>query len=40
MRIVAGHRRAAAAVEAIEAGEWPDGTPHTVPCLVRPDMEG
>ncbi|WP_435586116.1 ParB/RepB/Spo0J family partition protein [Micromonospora aurantiaca (nom. illeg.)] len=40
MRIVAGHRRAAAAVEAIEAGEWPDGTPQTVPCLVRPDMEG
>ncbi|MFU8873190.1 ParB/RepB/Spo0J family partition protein [Micromonospora sp. SL4-19] len=40
MRIIAGHRRAAAAAEAIEAGEWPDGTPHTVPCLVRPDMEG
>ncbi|MEU0151562.1 ParB/RepB/Spo0J family partition protein [Micromonospora fulviviridis] len=40
MRIVAGHRRAAAAAEAIEAGEWPDGTPTTVPCLVRPDMEG
>ncbi|MFE9690839.1 ParB/RepB/Spo0J family partition protein [Micromonospora sp. NPDC005806] len=40
MRIVAGHRRAAAAAEAIEAGEWPDGTPQTVPCLVRPDLEG
>ncbi|MBM0226854.1 ParB N-terminal domain-containing protein [Micromonospora sp. ATA51] len=40
LRIVAGHRRAAAAVEALEAGEWPDGAPLTVPCLVRPDMEG
>lgn len=39
-RIVAGHRRAKAAAEAIEAGEWPDGQPQTVPCLVRPDMEG
>ncbi|MEH1014654.1 ParB N-terminal domain-containing protein [Micromonospora sp. CPCC 206060] len=39
-RIVAGHRRAAAAAEALEAGEWPDGMAHTVPCLVRPDMVG
>ncbi|WP_319461266.1 ParB/RepB/Spo0J family partition protein [Micromonospora sp. RTP1Z1] len=39
-RIVAGHRRAKAAAEAIEAGEWPDGQPQTVPCLVRPDLEG
>ncbi|MEU8333386.1 ParB N-terminal domain-containing protein [Micromonospora sp. NPDC048839] len=39
-RIVAGHRRAKAAAEAIEAGEWPDGMAQTVPCLVRPDMVG
>jgi ParB family chromosome partitioning protein len=39
-RIVAGHRRAAAAAEVLEAGEWPDGTPQAVPCLVRPDMVG
>lgn len=39
-RIVAGHRRAAAAAEALEAGEWPEGQPQTVPCLVRPDMVG
>ncbi|MEV0427872.1 ParB N-terminal domain-containing protein [Micromonospora sp. NPDC050495] len=39
-RIVAGHRRAKAAAEAIEAGEWPEGQPETVPCLVRPDLEG
>ncbi|MEV5768834.1 ParB N-terminal domain-containing protein [Micromonospora sp. NPDC052213] len=39
-RIVAGHRRAAAAVEALEAGEWPDNLPQTVPCLVRLDMVG
>jgi ParB/RepB/Spo0J family partition protein len=39
-QIVAGHRRAAAAREAMEAGEWPEGQPQTVPCLVRPDMVG
>ncbi|TDB79611.1 ParB N-terminal domain-containing protein [Micromonospora sp. KC721] len=39
-RIVAGHRRAAAAAEALEAGEWAEGQPQTVPCLVRPDMQG
>lgn len=39
-RIVAGHRRAAAAAEALEAGEWPEGQPQTVPCLVRPDLVG
>ncbi|MFG3602650.1 ParB/RepB/Spo0J family partition protein [Micromonospora chersina] len=39
-RIVAGHRRAKAAADALDAGEWPDGLPETVPCLVRPDMEG
>lgn len=39
-RIVAGHRRAAAAAEALEAGEWPDGLTQTVPCLVRPDLVG
>ncbi len=39
-RIVAGHRRAAAAAEALEAGEWAEGQPQTVPCLVRPDMAG
>ncbi|WDZ84044.1 ParB/RepB/Spo0J family partition protein [Micromonospora cathayae] len=39
-RIVAGHRRAAAAAEALEAGEWPEGMAQTVPCLVRPDMVG
>ncbi|MDM4723195.1 ParB N-terminal domain-containing protein [Micromonospora sp. WMMA1363] len=39
-RIVAGHRRAAAAVEALEAGEWPEDQPQTVPCLVRPDLVG
>ncbi|WFE47585.1 ParB/RepB/Spo0J family partition protein [Verrucosispora sp. WMMD1129] len=38
--IVAGHRRAKAAAEALAAGEWPDGMPPTVPCLVRPDLAG
>ncbi|MBL6275341.1 ParB/RepB/Spo0J family partition protein [Micromonospora fiedleri] len=38
--IVAGHRRAKAAAEVLEAGEWPDGVPPTVPCLVRPDLAG
>jgi ParB/RepB/Spo0J family partition protein len=39
-RVVAGHRRAAAAAEAADAGEWPPGLPETVPCLVRPDLVG
>ncbi|MDG4796899.1 ParB/RepB/Spo0J family partition protein [Micromonospora sp. WMMD1082] len=38
--IVAGHRRAAAAAEALEAGDWPEDMPPTVPCLVRPDLAG
>ncbi|SCG15492.1 chromosome partitioning protein, ParB family [Micromonospora echinofusca] len=39
-RVVAGHRRAAAAKEALKAGEWPEGLSPTVPCLVRPDLVG
>lgn len=39
-RVVAGHRRAAAAAEALDAGEWPTSMPHTVPCVVRPDLDG
>jgi ParB-like chromosome segregation protein Spo0J len=37
-RILAGHRRAAAAVAVLEAGEWPARRPPTVPGLVRADL--
>lgn len=37
-RIVFGHRRAAAAVEVIDDGDWPAPMSQTVPCLVRPDL--
>lgn len=39
-RVLFGHRRRAAAAEALDAGEWPEGLPPTVPCLVRPDLAG
>lgn len=39
-RVVAGHRRTAAAAEALAAGTWPAGMSRTVPCLVRPDLVG
>lgn len=39
-RVVAGHRRTAAAAEALESGAWKTGTPETIPCVVRPDLVG
>ncbi|OJF13753.1 ParB-like chromosome segregation protein Spo0J [Couchioplanes caeruleus] len=37
-RVVAGHRRTAAASAALDAGEWNPAIAPTVPCLVRPDL--
>lgn len=37
-RILAGHRRAAAAAAVLDSGRWPDGRPATVPGLVRTDL--
>ncbi|MEV4705449.1 ParB N-terminal domain-containing protein [Actinoplanes sp. NPDC049316] len=37
-RVVAGHRRTAAASAVLDAGEWNPAIAPTVPCLVRPDL--
>jgi ParB-like chromosome segregation protein Spo0J len=37
-RVLAGHRRAAAAVAVLESGRWPQDRPATVPCVVRADL--
>ncbi|WP_203927882.1 ParB/RepB/Spo0J family partition protein [Virgisporangium ochraceum] len=37
-RILAGHRRAAAAVAVLDSGRWPENLPATVPGVVRADL--
>ncbi len=37
-RVVAGHRRTAAASAVLDAGTWNPAIAPTVPCLVRPDL--